>query len=471
MRNIPMRHVARLFSLSSTVLLSLSLRAADENAPPSLTMEQRFQALEQEMKALKEQQALFENKVAAEREAAAKDAVKMTANAKDGFSISSADGAHKLKLGGAAQFETRFFLNDEEVPNTNSFFIRRVRPNLSGTVAKYFDFSLVLDFAGGSTPGLNDAFMIANLMPEFKIQMGRFKTPLGLEHIQSDSLAAFNERSFPTQLGTGRDAGVQVLGDIFAGTLNYQLGIFNGPSDRSDRDVDNGNDDDKEAIGRLYAAPFKNTEIALLKGLNFGVGASYGRTVASPLPTYVSPGNTQFFGYTEPGVSAHGTRVRYSPQLYYCAGPFDMMFEYISSRQEIQTTAADSRRSVANTAWHIEAGYVLTGENASFRGVVPAGGGIGSSGWGAFQLVVRVSELSLDEDIFSAAPVAFASRATSAESALHAGVVLNWWMNRNVRFMVNYDHTTFEAGGGGTNDAPEDKEDEHVIRTRVQLLF
>lgn len=437
--------------------------AADE--VPSI--EQRLQALDQEIRVLKRKAEIEAEDSAAIKAAA----VKVTADPKDGFSLSSADGSHKLRFGGSAQLESRFYLGDEEVPNTNTFFVRRVRPYLRGTVAKHFDYQLVLDFAGGGNGTVLDAFVTANILPEFKLQAGRFKTPLGLEFLQSDPVTAFIERGFPTQLAPGRDAGVQVLGDVLGGTLGYQLGIFNGPSDRADRDVDGGGDDDKEVIGRLYAAPFKNHDSEWLKGINIGIGASYGRTVASPLPTCVSPGGSQFFGYTTTGSVSDGIRVRYSPQLYYTSGPLDVLAEYISSNQEVRTAAVGSLRDVTNTAWQIEAGYVLTGENASFRGVSPAGGGIGATGWGAFQLVLRVSELSLDGGIFEAAPVAFASRATSAESAFNLGIGINWWLDRNLRFAVNYDHTSFEAGGGRTAVDPEDKEDEHVIRTRLQLVF
>lgn len=455
-------------SLIAALTTGIALAPAADEVP---TVEQRLQALDQEIKILKRKAEIEAENAAAAKAAAAKDAVKVTANAKDGFSLSSADGSHKIRFGGSAQLESRFYLGDEEVPNTNTFFVRRVRPYLQGTVGKYFDYQLVLDFAGGGNGTVLDAFVTANILPEFKLQAGRFKTPLGLEYLQSDPVTAFIERGFPTQLAPGRDAGVQVLGDVLDGTLSYQLGIFNGPTDRADRDADAAGDDDKEAIGRLYAAPFKNIESELLQGLNLGIGASYGRTVGSPLPTYVSPGGTQFFGYTVAGSAADGTRVRYSPQLYYTYGPLDVLAEYISSSQHVQTAAAGSNREVTNTAWLVEAGYVLTGENASFRGVSPAGGGVGSAGWGALQLVVRVSELSVDEEIFAAAPVAFASRATSAESALNLGFGVNWWINRNLRFALNYDHTTFDAGGGGTNANPEDKEDEQVIRTRLQLVF
>jgi phosphate-selective porin OprO/OprP len=329
---------------------------------------------------------------------------------------------------------------------------------------------------------LLDANVTANIDPAFKLQAGRFKTPFGLEYLQSDPFTAFIERGFPTQLSPGRDAGAQILGEVFGGRLAYQVGIFNGPTDRADRDNDSS--DDKDVIARLFATPFKDSGIGALAGLGFGIAGSYGQEdpvrnatdtaiTASSLPTYQSPGGTQFFGYGATAVAA-GERVRFSPQLYYAWGPWDLLAEHVSSSQEVRTatfatsTFLTEAVEVTHTAWQVETGYVLTGESASFRGVSPDGGGVGASGWGALQLVFRLSGLEIDDEVFTSG---LASRATSAESALNVGVGINWWLNRNLRVALNYDHTAFEAGGGGTNTSPVDKADEHVIRSRLQLVF
>lgn len=472
------------------------IHAADE-VP---TIEQRLQALDQEIKILK-RKAELEAEAAVAKAAAAKDAPKFTASAKDGFSLGSADGSWKLKFGGSAQLEGRYYLNDEDVPQTNTFFVRRVRPYLQGTVGKYFDYQLVLD-ASAATVALLDAHVTANILPEFKIQAGRFKTPLGLEFLQSDPVTPFIERAFPSQIAPGRDAGAQVLGELFGGLLAYQVGVFNGPTDGQNRDPDTG--DDKDAIGRIFAAPFKNSDISALSGLSLGIGGSFGvdkgtisatgQVTATSLPSYVSPGANTFFSYkTNTNVVgnvvpvANGERVRFSPQLYYTFGPFDLMAEYIESKQEVDvrqvtvaptvtaggvTAVIDSGRDVKATAWQLEAGFVLTGEDASFRGVSPKGGGIGTDGWGAVQLVVRVSQLSIDDDVFSdTAAQALASRHQAAKSALDFGIGVNWWLNRNLRIALDYDRTEFDGGAGTSNLVYEDKETEHVIRSRLQLTF
>lgn len=474
---------------------SALLHAGDAPAP---SIEDRLQALDQEIKILKRKGEIAAEEAAA-KAVTAKDAPKLTANAKDGFSLSSGDGAYKVKLGGYAQLEGRYYLHDENVPQTNTFFTRRVRPYLQGTLAKYFDYQLVLD-ASAASVALLDAHVTANIDPAFRIQAGRYKVPLGLEFILSDPVTPFIERAFPTQLAQGRDAGVQVLGDLGGGLLTYQLGVYNGTTDNANRDPDTS--DDKDVVARLYAAPFKETGRAALEGLNLGVAVSFGQddparaalatnpgggnlgTAATNLPTYLSPGGNQFFGYINAAgiVVGDGDHLRISPQLYYTWGPWDVLGEYIVSKQDVRVVVAATdtpvagiageRRSVTNKAWQIETGYVLTGEKASFKGVVPDDGGVGSGGWGAWQVVFRVSALEVDDSAFNdTLGNAVADRRFSAKSALDLGVGLNWWLNRNLRLVFNYDRTTFEWGGGGTNVAPEDKDAEHVIRSRIQLSF
>ena len=467
-----MRHFrSPTLSTIAALAVGMSLLPAADEVP---TIEQRLQALDQEIKILK-RKAEIEAEAAAAKAVTAKDAPKFTANAKDGFSLSSADGAYKLRIGGSAQIEGVFYLNDEDVPQTNTFFIRRVRPSFEGTVAKYFDYQLVLDFSpanpGAAVNTVLDANVTANIDPAFKIKVGRFKVPFGLEFLQSDPVTAFIERGLPSQLVPQRDTGIQLGGELLSGVLNYQIGLFNGANDRADNNADAAPDDDKEAAARLYAAPFKNTDLTFLQGLNLGIAATYGHTqgtAAGGKPTYQSPGANQFFAYAG-AAFLDGERIRYSPQVYYSFGRVDVLAEYVSSSAEVRTAAAGSSRDITNTAWQIESGFVLTGEDATFRGVSPAGGGIGAVGWGALQLVARVSQLEIDDAVFDGAP-AFSARNTSASSAFNVGVGLNWYLNRNLKVALNYDHTTFEDGAGVAL-APEDKETEQVIRTRLQLVF
>ncbi len=117
-----------------------------------------------------------------------------------------------------------------------------------------------------------------------------------------------------------------------------------------------------------------------------------------------------------------------------------------------------------NSAWEVSAGWVLTGENASYNGVTPCHPfSWRNGGWGAWQIVARYEGFDVDNAAFPT----FASSATSASQARAWAVGLNWWLNKNVRIMSSFSRTTFTGGATGTVT----KEAEEVFFTRLQLSF
>ena len=146
--------------------------------------------------------------------AAAKDKVSATASGKDGFSIKSADGKFAVRLKGLVQTDGRFFLGDDAVPVTNTFFLRRARPILEATVGKYLEFRLQPDFGQGTTV-LFDAYTDVKVSPALR-RPGRQVQAAG--RISSGCSRAsdivFAERALATNLAPNRDVGLQLSGDI-----------------------------------------------------------------------------------------------------------------------------------------------------------------------------------------------------------------------------------------------------------------
>lgn len=424
------------------------------------TLEERVQELEQQLRILGRQGEL-------EKEAAAEKA-KTTASAvagRDGFSLRSADGAYVLRLRGYTHFDGRFFLDDEERPGTDTFLLRRIRPIFEGTLAKFIDFRIMPDFAQGQTV-LQDGYLEARVSPRFRIRGGKFKPPVGLERLQSATDLLFVERAFPTSLVPNRDLGIQFSGDVgTGGALNYAVGFFNGVPDGGSADVDTN--DGKDVAARLfYTAPKESA----LRGLGIGIGGSVGdqegTTTAPGLPAFRTPAQATFFSYRTDGtpagtVIADGDRTRISPQGYFYRGSFGVLTEYAISSQEVRrgTDAIE----LEHKAWQVAASWVLTGGEPSFRGVNPKKPfDLAADTWGDFELVARVSRLELDDDTFPT----FANPASAAESAESFAIGLNWYLNRNLRWMLDYERTRFEGGA-----ASGDREDESVVFNRFQISF
>jgi len=451
-------------------------------------IEQRLQELENEIQLLKQQQAVAkEAAIPAPKPA---DATIVKAGA-DGFIVQSADGEFKLRVGGYAQADGRFYMNDSAAGKTpgiasDTFLLRRVRPILEGTVFRDFDFRVMTDFGNGAAQStlLQDAYVEWKHFPWLKVRVGKFKPEVGLEWQESDTTLLFSERGLPSDLLPQRDVGLQVSGNLFDDVIHYAGGVYNGVVDGGIADLDTY--DAKDGAARIFAHPFKHTEIAGLQGLGVGVAGTVGDQVSTStttnLATYKTTGQNTFFTFGK-GTAADGLEIRGTPQAYYYWGPFGLLTEYAIAQQELSNGAL--RKDVRNTAWQVEGSFVLTGENANYH-PSPAAAGNGiiplhpfnlkKGGWGALELAGRYGELRFDPANFAATPAAagFADPTRSAQEAREWGVGLNWYLNRNVKLVLDFEQTAFD-GGAGTETAKaytiRNRATEETIFTRAQIVF
>ena len=451
-----------------TVRVILAAAAVSSNiwaqdVPPPQGVEQRIEALEKEIRELKKQYAQ-------DQEATTKKVKEMpiVSAGQDGFSLKSADGDFQLKLRGLIQTDARFYLDDKAKSASDTFLPRSIRPILEGTVFRDFDFRLVPDFGNGSAT-LQDAYLEWKYWPEAKLRFGKFKPPVGLERLQSETDTLFVERALPTNLVPNRDVGVQVGGDFAGGVFSYAVGVINGVADGSSGDLDNG--DDKDFAGRIFFQPFKKSKIESVQGLGFGIAGTFGdqqSTVKTPnLPSFKTSGQQTFFSYRSDGTvagttTASGVHTRLAPQAYYYYGPFGLLGEYVISEQEV--TQNTTTRTLQNEGWQVAASYVLTGEKASYKGVTPRRPfDLKNGGWGALEIAARWNELHVDPTAF---PI-FADPAKSAKDAQAWGVGANWYLNKNVKLSLDFEQTNFNGGAAGSKDRPT----ENVILSRAQLAF
>ena len=109
----------------------------------------------------------------------------------------------------------------------------------------------------------------------------------------------------------------------------------------------------------------------------------------------------------------------------------------------------------------------MTGEEESFRGFKPNNVfSLANGTWGAFELVARYHELDPDDDAFLGGTDSFADPAVAARKASAVGVGLNWYLNENLKWVLDYEQTSFD-GGAPTGD----RDDEKVVLTRFALGF
>ncbi len=501
------------------------------------------------------------NELAEEAAAAKKKETPVVKASEKGFGLQSADGQHEIKLRGLLQADARDFIhgkdltqkaapgastagyldNTEEASDTT--LLRRVRPTIEGTVFGKYDFRFTPEFGDGKSQVI-DAYLDARFDPALKLRAGKYKPFVGLERLQSGADIKFIERSYVSSILPNRDVGLSLYGDLADGKFSYAFGIHNGVVDGGDNTTASDKNKDKDFAARLFTSPFKDSDNPLA-GLSFGLGGTYGDVRGTTKDTvngstteltsgYKTEGQLTFFKYVDgsvlrsgigegvtqtggPGVSwlahADGKRYRISPQATYYYGPLGLLAEYVRESQEVSIGQTNLKKTTLNNdAWQIAASWLLTGEDASFKGVKPKNNfDLNSGGWGAWELVARYSALELDDDVFTfgnlgngagvtanqttgavgAGTLAtlnhylFADPKASAKSAKTWTAGVNWYVNPEVKFSLNYAHTTFDGGGDTLTSSsahtfkdllirsanPKDREDEDAILARFQVAF
>jgi len=442
--------------------------AADGDGSSVSDLDQRVRILERQLEIQKE-----------EADAKAKDAAVVTADSK-GFSIKNAKGDYELQFHGLIQADARFYTGDDAsgTPGrlSDNFLLRRVEPTISGSLGKYVGFLITPEF-GGNSPTLLDFWGELRFDPAANVRVGRFKEPVGLENLQSSAALTFIERGLPTGLVPGRDIGVQLHGQLFSQTLSYAVGIFNGAADGGDAtppDADNRHD----IAARVFAEPFKNNP-GLLQNLGFGVAGTIGSVAgangsgagtaansAAILTAYKSVGQQNFFAYRAATV-AEGRRSHLSPQAYWYNNNYGVLAEYVISRQQLINGA--NAGGIANKAYEVTVNYVITGEDASYKGVKPKSAfKIGGDGWGAFEVAARTGGINIDSRAFSGTgTTSFADPNAAASTAREYGVAANWYLNNNAKVAVNYEQTRYNGGAA----AGADRQSERAILARLQVAF
>jgi phosphate-selective porin OprO/OprP len=388
----------------------------------------------------------------------------------EGFALQSADTNFVLNLKGFAQVDARDYLRS--APGKDTFTIRRMRAIASGSVYHDYEYYLQPDFASGVTGTttndafLQDAYVNIHHWDGFQVQAGKFKEPVSMEVLPLDQYLWFLERGFPTELAPNRDVGVDIHGILWHGALTYAAGAFNGVPDGGSGDVEVA-DNDKDAVVRVIAAPFKNTQIAPLQNFAFGLGSSYGFQAGTTTPAFATVARQTFFSYSNT-VSEAGQHLRLDPQGSYYWGPLCLYWEYAISDEKFKVASGKIKRSAyfQNSGWDVVGSWYLTGESNVF-GVLPEVKrpfGFGHPGWGAWQLAARFGQISLD-------PAAFPlyASSTSAQAATSWSLALNWYLNHNVKCIFEYDQTYFTGGNRAPGHVTAN--DEMAIQGRLQFGF
>ena len=213
------------------------------------------------------------------------------------------------------------------------------------------------------------------VLPAAPAAGGKFKAPFGLERLQSATAMMFIERAFPTLLVPNRDLGVMLHGELARGPRHYQLGAINGVRDggSAGRRQRRRQGRRRRASSCTRSRPARERSGSTASAL--GVAGELGPQSTSRRAhvPHAPPGQANFFAYARrspaPRSPAKASASAGRRRPTGTSGPFGLLGEYVrlaagphgrngGSRRELR------QRRLADRA----ASYVLTGENASYKG-------------------------------------------------------------------------------------------------------
>ena len=379
-------------------------------------------------------------------------------------SFKSADGNFTFELSGRAHLDVGYYdQDDNSVANFgglgNNMNFRRAIFGASGTLMKDFAYDLYFNF-GDSGDEQNGVIYEAALhykgIDGVKLSIGAIQPKLTLDDSTSSNDITFIERATAANLMTGIGAGdgrMAVGGagntDNFFAAAYYTMGSV-GPGATTDGDTSN-------VLGRVAFATSPK------EGPNFHFGLS--GTYAANLP-----GDTIRFR-DRPELRVDATRMidttsfaadsalAYGPELAFNYGPFRAQGEYYVYSVDGLAGSPDADFD----AWYLQASWIITGESykydikkAAYSGVSPANPFLAGGGMGAWEIAARYSQADLNDN-------ALAIGDQGGEQDIIT-VGLNWYPNKNVRFMLNYMNVDVEDRANVAN--PNFGHDAVALRTQ-----
>jgi len=440
-RRCPLQPATRWIALALASLLALPALAADDKFD-----QQMLDVLRQQGAITEEQYRDLSNTVAEENLPPVSSDGDWSFQWKDGFKLSSPDGATSFKFGGRIQLDgAATFASPQLTEDAFGTEFRRARIFFSGNTGKHLFFKAQYEFAGDNAStgtdfkdvyvGLKDMCCFGDL------RVGHFKQAFSFNELTSSKYITFMERALPVlAFAPSRDIGISANDTAFEKRMTWSLGAYR--SDTPDGEARFDNNGNYDITGRITGLPVYADDGKHLVHL----GASYSHTFADEARYRTRPEQHLGGRYVDTGLLKTNGSDMAGGELVAVMGPLSFASEFIS-------TWVDGRRNLRDMNYYgayAEVSYFLTGENkvydmgkGTFKRVKPAKSfSLADDGSGAWEIAGRYSHLDLGQGN------------GGIENDFTFGV--NWYLYSNLRLMLNYVYAHVHGlPGSGTANTVE----------------
>jgi phosphate-selective porin OprO/OprP len=471
--------LALLCGLAATPALAEDASLAHEvEALRAALTEQRAQ-LQNQAKLLEAQQAqlealtrkLAQSQSAAPAQGATLELPKLTlTNSRP--TITSADSRASISLRANVQMDGASYAEDAEGPlaadfrrgsvgatanrETNAardfsegFYFRRARFGVEGTMAKDFNYRLLLELGGSGTEGptrINDAWIAYTGLAPLTFQIGAFAPPSNMDDGTTPEDLPFLERASASELSRSLGAADGRLAlAVKAGGKRWMSSVA-----LSSRTVN-----DAEVFDSQVAAVARGGFlVATAENYNVHVGAS-GTYVFAPADlgsSATSPRHAVRFR-DRPEIRVDGTRLIDSGAIDAAhasvyALEFGANWNNLYLQGEHFWYAVDRREPTTFDApdfkgYYLQGSWTITGENRRYNAITGSfqnprpRTAFGADGWGAFELAARYSRMDLNFEAGAAGTAALPGSVRGGDQSI-VTLGVNWYLNPNLKVMMNY---------------------------------
>ncbi len=460
MDSVIARH-ARRGSVLVLILFALSLAVRPLPALASETdeiaaLKAQLQLLQQKLEALEARQAEAEKASAAaanrvEKIAASQQAAKPTGDPikvkwEPAPSIKSPDGRFEMNLRGRIYADAAFVSDKDGSPNIDATEFRTARLGIEGKAWKDIKYKFEVDFAGNKTT-IKDGYI--QWHGPAKFTFGQFKTPNSLEEQTSSRYTSFMERAaFTDAFGFARQlgAGISTSGKIWSANV----GVFRG-------NASSGNKDEGSTVaGRITFGP-------KLGAAQLHLGGSFRHRKAGKDQALFRYRQRPHAHLADRFINTDHIASKddfYGVEAAAILGPVAVQAEYGWLNANVGALAPSDPTF---TGGYVEASWFLTGESRPYSASKGAFGRpkvrnpVFEGGFGAVQLAVRYDMIDLSDKTFM-----------GGEQDTYL-VGINWYLNRNTRFMVNFAHSDISKAFNVAANGVDGKNNVDALSLRAQV--
>ena len=452
----------------------------DQQAAQVATVQQQLDTVNQQLADVKAAQTADASDIITLKTPTGSTTIPSLPNGKP--ALATADGRFTANIRAIVMFDAGRYFQKQNLPtatvgrNLNSGTnFRRARFGVDGKLFKDFDYALIYEFGGSGaedTGHIQEAWAQYTALKPWRIRVGAFEPNIGLAAAVSTSQMPLLERPSPAEIARNVAAGdsrsaLQVAGNgvfgegdsgiaarwfLSTALTGNTVGTFNSaatsfsPQPFSEQTA---------VIGRLAIAPFSSTNWQTHLGLNaqyvFHPNDATGPGVAgsrSPVQLRDRPelrlDGTRLIdtgAIDARHAAVYGAEAGATMQNFMVEGEY---FRYDITRRITGATPLGDPRF---DGWYVQGVWVLTGESRPYN---PAEARFDApkmnynfnpeaGTWGAWELAARYSEVNLNWHS-GAAAAATPSGGVRGGVQKIASVGVNWYLNPDIRFMLDYQH-------------------------------